>query len=220
MKTQLWVYIVVAVLSLGAGVAIAGVPTFEEREATIAPPTDASAASPSDAATDAEAEVDATPDSDAPLFEAAETNGDVAIDATADTSSAVDETEADEPAAQDTTTTSTTTTTVPLIDRAVLEMAAANGANVGGAASSASAALEAAGYADVVSFDGGDIVEVTVIFAGEGLQAEAERLAADIGIEPTLVFPLPDAPGIDSLSVSVEIVVYLGRDVVDLDFFS
>ena len=40
MKTQVWIYVVVAVLSVAAGVAIAGVPTFEERDPTIQSPSE------------------------------------------------------------------------------------------------------------------------------------------------------------------------------------
>ncbi|MFK7917849.1 MAG: LytR C-terminal domain-containing protein [Ilumatobacter sp.] len=219
MKTQLWVYVVVAVLSLGAGVAIAGVPTFEEREATIQTPTEP---------------VAVTSTTEAPLFESADTDADAdagagneasAGAAATDDASDDDAGEATDDAAEastttTTTTSTTTTTTMPLADRTSLNIVAANGANVGGAASAASAALEAAGYGDVISADGTDIVDVTVIFAAEGLQGEAERLAADTGVDPALVFPLSGAPGVASLDEDIQIVVYLGRDVVGLDFFS
>lgn len=40
MQTQVWIYVVVAVLSVAAGVAIAGVPTFEEGGPTIQSPSE------------------------------------------------------------------------------------------------------------------------------------------------------------------------------------
>ncbi len=79
-------------------------------------------------------------------------------------------------------------------------------ANVGGAATRVSNALEDLGYVDVGSFDGREIVDVTIIYAEEGFQAPADRLADEIGMEPGLVFPISAAPDIDGL-VTAELIV-------------
>ena len=57
-----------------------------------------------------------------------------------------------------------------------------------------------------------------MIFASEGFQGPADRLAEEIGMEPGLVFPIVAAPDIDGLDDDTEVIVYLGRDVVDLPY--
>jgi hypothetical protein len=203
MKTQVWVYIVVVVLSVGAGVAIAGVPNSVAQDPTIQVPVT----------------IDST---DPASTEPASTEP-------AATEPAVTEPGDTEPATTvaDTTTTTTAapittespTTTVPLPERSELDVAVANAANVGGAATRVSNALEDLGYVDVGSYDGRQIVDVTVIYAAEGFQGSADRLADEIGIGPGLVFPIDGAPDIERLEAA-SLIVYLGRDVVTLPIYA
>lgn len=201
MKTQVWVYIVVAVLSLGAGVAIAGVPQAVDRAPTIQPRSNTTT----------------NTTSAVPPLEASENEGDedaaLGDDETVTTDAPVETTAT-------TTTSTTTTTTVPLAERDALNVAVANGAAVGGAASSGSVSLETAGYTGITMYDGTEIRGLTIVFAAEGLQAEAERLAEEIGIDLDLIFPIESTPDVGSSIENVELMVYLGRDVVDLSFFN
>ena len=214
MKTQVWVYIAVVVLSIGAGVAIAGLPDSVDQEPTIQPPATTEATAPTDpAATEpAATEPPATDpaDTEPPASEPETTDAPTTDPAESTTTT----TESSTP-----TTVETTTTTLPLPARSELDVAVVNAASVGGAASNVSGALEGLGYVDVGSFDGPDIVDVTVIYAAEGFQGPADRLAEeDMGMEPGLVFPIAAAPEIDGLD-EADIIVYLGRDVETLPIF-
>lgn len=220
MKTQVWVYVVVAVLSLGAGVAIAGVPTFEERDPTIQSLTESTTTT-----TTIEAQLSESPES---TTEPASDDDDAAtgaVDSETSTTEGVAATTTSTSTTSTSTTTTTststtTTTTLPPAAKDTLRVAVANGAYVGGAATNGSNALEDAGYVNVGSFDGLELRDVTILFAAGGLQSEAERLAEEIGVDIGLIFPIETAPGVDSLDENVQILVYLGRDVVDLPFFN
>ena len=67
--------------------------------------------------------------------------------------------------------------------------------------------------------DGVDIVGQTVIFAAEGFQGPADRLAEEMGMAPGLVFPIIGLPEIDG-ETTAPVIVYLGRDVVFLPIFN
>ena len=213
MKSQVWVYIVVAVLSMGAGVAIAGVPTFETRNPTI----QSSSTSTTTTTTTSPLSESAGSTVEPPITTA---GGDVEETADATQPDTVESEEAADSTITTSSTTTTTTTTVPLLDRDALEVAVANGAEVGGAATNGSQALEDAGYFDVASFDGLEVFDGTVVFASGSAAAEAERLAQDIGIDLNLIFPIDTAPEVSGLTDEVQLLVYLGRNVVDIPFFN
>jgi len=214
MRTQVWVYIVVVLLSVGAGVAIAGVPNSVAKDPTIQPPaTTEPASEPEPASSDpADTEPAATePAVTEPVdTEPADTEPENSIESTTTTSTTTTTTT--------TTTTAPTTTTVPLPERSEIDVEVVNAANVGGAATRVSNALEELGYFDVGSFDGREIVDVTRIYAAAGFQGSADRLAGEIGIAPGLIFPIVGAPDIEGLTTA-ELIVYLGRDVVTLPIY-
>lgn len=213
MKTQVWVYIAVVVLSIGAGVAIAGLPDSVEQEPTIQPPATTEAPAPTDPPT-TEPAVTEPPATDPPDTEPPATEPETTDAPTTDPAESTTTT-----AESSTTTVESTTTTLPLPERSEFDVAVVNAASVGGAASNVSGALEELGYVDVGSFDGPEIVDVTIIYAAEGFQAPADRLAEeDMGMEPGLVFPIDAAPDIEGLD-EADMIVYLGRDVVDLPIF-
>ena len=112
------------------------------------------------------------------------------------------------------------TTTAELPERADIALEVANGANVGGAATRVGDALEELGYGGVGSFDGELIVDRTAVFAIEGFQGPADRLAAEVGLEPGLVFPIETAPDVGGLPEATELLLYLGRDVESLPIYS
>ena len=226
MKTQRWVYVVLALLSVGAGVAIAGVPDQVPRDPTIAAPaggTVDAAPRPTDATgSDAPAATTATTAGDGTSADDGATRG-TAGDTTP-ASSPVDGTTApagDGPAGTDAPpgTTGAATSVAPAPPRAELAVAVANGASVGGAASEVSAALEAVGYVDVGSFDGTEIVDLTTVYRADGYEAAADELVAAMGVAPDLVRPLAELPRVDGLG-DQPVVVYLGRDVVDLPIYA
>lgn len=114
----------------------------------------------------------------------------------------------------------TTTTTVPLLARDVLDVVVVNASDVGGSANNGSNALEALGYVDVGSFDSPVAADVTVVFAATDVLGEATRLLREIGIAPRLVFPIDSAPDVPGLGDDVQLMVFLGRDVVIIPFFN
>lgn len=195
MKAQAWVYVVVVVLSLGAGVAIAGTPDSVPPDPTL-----------SSSAT--------TEGGDGSVPVTTFTPGRVAVDPelgdqVRTTPSTI---------ATSSTTATPTTTTLPPPARAEIGLAVVNGAEVGGSATRTANALAEVGYVDIDTFDGDVIVDVTVIYAVEGFQAAADRLAEELGLGPDLVFPLVTAPPIDGLG-DRSVVLYLGRNIRSLSWF-
>jgi hypothetical protein len=190
MKHQWLAYVIVGLLSIGAGVAIAGLPDNVPVDATIIPPTTTEA-----------------PDPTVPTTTVAPTT--------------VPETTAPETTEPETTEPETTEpdTTEPddsvpaeLVDRNELAVAAANGANVAGAAANLATQLEVLGYVDVLPLNGSDIVEFTTVYFAEGFEEAALRLAEDLALLPEFVAPLDDAPAVADLPDDVELLAYIGRD--------
>ena len=184
MKNQWLVYVLVAVISVGAGVAVAGVPGSESTDATILVPATTEAPEPTIAST-------VSPTTAAPEPVVTEP----------------------EPPAETTTTTMVveTTTTQPEIDRAVVAVVALNAAGAGGIAGAARAELVDLGYLATRTDDATAFVDVTVVYYYDGAQLEAEAVAADLGLDPGAVLPVADAPSIPEQDGD-QVVVYLGRD--------
>ncbi|MBK5223418.1 MAG: LytR C-terminal domain-containing protein [Acidimicrobiia bacterium] len=86
-----------------------------------------------------------------------------------------------------------------------------NGSSVDGAAASVSTELAALNYVGADPGDVGLSVETSQIFYVEGWQAEAEKVAADLGVGPELAAPLP-APFELPDTGDVGIIVVLGTD--------
>lgn len=215
MKTQVWVYIGVIVLSIGAGVAIAGLPDSSAEEPTIQPPV---ASESTVAATEpADTEPAATEPAATEPDESSTTSSEAPATTEPAPTSTTSETTTSEAA---TTTVPAPTTTAELPERADIALEVANGANVGGAATRVGDALEELGYGGVGSFDGELVVDRTAVFAIEGFQGPADRLAAEVGLEPGLVFPIETAPDVGGLPEATELLLYLGRDVESLPIYS
>ena len=111
-------------------------------------------------------------------------------------------------------TTPDTTEPVPaeLADRSELEVAAANGANIAGAASRMTLRLEAIGYVDVASLNGTDIVDLTTVYYAAGFEEAAVRLADDLDLLDSFIAPIANAPEVDALPTDTELLVYIGID--------
>ncbi len=189
MKHQWVAYAIVALLSVGAGVAIAGLPNNEPVDPTIIPPTTTERPTPTLATT--------------------------TIPATTSTSAPPATTGAPATTAPDTSVAPSTTvapTTVPeLPPRSDFSVAVANGADIGGIATATADQLESLGYVDVAALDGTQIVEFTVVYFAPGLEAAAIRLADDLGANPDLRAPLNEAPPVNG-SNDVQLLAYLGQD--------
>lgn len=74
------------------------------------------------------------------------------------------------------------------------------------------------GYLDIRSTDGTEIAERSAIYMAPGLEAEAERLALDLSINPTQVCPLGRTPELTVLAdggLEADLIVYLGVDIDD-----
>jgi hypothetical protein len=196
MKQPWLAYVVVILLAAGVGVLVAGFPDLDPAEATITSP----------------ATPDQGGDPNSP-GDTGDTDGAPATDAPATTPAP---TTTDAPATTPPTTTRATTTTIAddideLPDRAVIPVVVANGAGVPGAAAFAAGLLEGIGYADVALADGTERFERSVVYHADGFEAVALRLAADLEIDESSVFPLTEAPPIEPAFPEALLLVYLGR---------
>jgi hypothetical protein len=191
MKHQWLAYVIVGLLSIGAGVAIAGLPDNVPVDATIIPPTSTVAAEPTLPET-------TVPETTVPPTTEPETT----VPDTTTSTTAPDTTEPD------------TTDSVPadLPDRSELRVVAANGANIAGAALRMTARLEAIGYVDVRPLNGSEIVEFTTVYFAEGFEDAALRLAEDLELLDLFVAPIEDSPTVAELPVDTELLVYIGAD--------
>ena len=185
MKHQWLAYVIVGLLSIGAGVAIAGLPNNVPVDATIIPPTTTDAPEPTLATT-------------------------TTAPATTTTEPETTEPETTEPE----TTEPDTTDSVPaeLPERSEIIVAAANGANVAGAALRVATQLEELGYVDVLSINGTDIVEFTTIYFADGFEEAALRMADDLELLPDFVAPIEESPTLADLPTDTELIAFIGRD--------
>lgn len=194
MKHQWLAYLVVALLSIGAGVAIAGLPDNSSAGATVPPTT---------LATTTTTEAPATTTTVAPTT----------VPETTEPETTVSDTTEPETSEPDTTEPETTDSVVEeLPDRDELIVVAANGANVAGAALRMATFLEELGYVDIAQLNGSDIVEFSVVYYADGFEEAALRLADDLDLLDEFVAPIDDAPAVTDLPDDVELLVYIGRD--------
>jgi predicted component of type VI protein secretion system len=184
MRHEWLAYVVVALLSIGAGVAIAGLPDNVPVDATIVAPSTTESPTP----TVPERSTSTTTSVASTVPEAADTTV----------------------ARTDPEPTATTEVTTP--ERGELDVVAANGANVAGAAQRVADRLISLGYADVTPLDGTDIVEFTTVYYADGFEAPAARLAEDLELDDQFVQPLADAPEVPDLPTDASLLVYVGRD--------
>ncbi len=192
MKHQWLAYLVVGLLSIGAGVAIAGLPDNTSVDATIIPPT---------TTTTTEAPASTTTVAPTTVPETTEPS--------------TTEPETTEPSTTVTSTTEPSTTDAlpaELPERDELVVVAANGSNVAGAAARMATRLDELGYVDVAQMNGPDIVEFSVVYYAEGLEEAALRLAEDLDLLAEFVAPLEDAPAVVDLPDDADLLVYVGRD--------
>ena len=187
MKHQRLAHVVVGRLSIGAGVAIAGLPNNVPVDVTIIPPTTTEAPEPAAATT-----------TTVPATTAPETT-------TPDTT---------EP---DTTEPDTTDTTEPdmtdpvpaeLGKRSEIVVSVVNGANVAGTALQVASELEDLGDVDVLPLNGTDIEELTTVYFEEA----ALRTADDLNLQPDSVAPTEDTPSVADLPADIGVLVDIGRD--------
>ena len=192
MKHQWLAYVIVGLLSIGAGVAIAGLPNNVPVDATIIPPT----------TTEAPESTVATPTTPETTVPATTT-----VPTTASTTTVLTTTAPADSSPE-------TTDSVPdeLPDRSELNVVVANGANVSGAASRIAAQLEELGYVDVALRNGTNIVDFSVVYYAEGFEESALRLAADLDLLPDFVAPIDDSPSVPDIPADVELLVYVGLD--------
>jgi hypothetical protein len=189
MKHQWLAYLVVALLSIGAGVAIAGLPDNSPAAATLASPTTATTT---------------TTEVSDPTTTAAPT--------TVPETTELETTEPEASAPETSVPETTDSVSAQLPERSELSVAAANGANVAGAALRMATRLEELGYVDIAQLNGSDIVEFSVVYYADGFEEAALRLAEDLALLAEFVGPLEDAPAVADLPADTELLVYIGRD--------
>ena len=189
MKHQWMAYVIVALLSIGAGVAIAGLPNNVPVNATIVPPTTTERPTPN-----------------APTTEVPETT-------TAPTTTDGQETTKPGTTKPGTTEPGTTdSVALGISERSELTVVVANGAGIAGTAARNVVRLTELGYTDVTSRDGVETFEFTTIYYADGFEAVALRMANDLQLLPEFVAPLTDAPEVLGLPVDLQLLAYIGVD--------
>lgn len=204
MKRQWLAYVIVVLLAIGAGVAVAGLPDTSPAAATITPST---AVVPETTASATSVPESTEPETTEPETTESETTESETTEPETTESTEPEDTEPN-PTAPDTTESGS----AELPDRSELKVATANGANVAGAALRVATQLEGLGYVEVLPLNGTDIVEFTVVYYADGFEEAAQRLAADLDLLADFVAPLDDAPAVVDLPDDVELLVYIGRD--------
>ena len=189
MKHQWLAYVVVGLLSIGAGVAIAGLPDNVPVDATIIAPTTTEAPEPA-AATTTTVPATNMPENTTP--------------------DSTDPTTTNDPNTND----PDTADSVPAEpgERSAIVVAAVNGTNVAGIALRVSSELEFLGYVDVLPLNGTEIREVTTVYFADGFEQAALRMAADFDLPPLSVAHIEDSPSVVDLPADIELLLYIGRD--------
>lgn len=193
MKNQWMAYVIVAVISALAGIAIAGAPNNVGTDATIIVPETTTTTTLVRASTVASDSADRAD-----------------IESADDEPTATTTTIATAPT---TTTVPVTTTTVadPAVQPAELVVVSANGAGTAGLATRVRDELRDFGYDSARATDGTTLVDKTIVYYFPGLELEAVRVAEDLGLEFADVAPIEGAPEYGELDGD-QVVVYLGRD--------
>ena len=189
MKHQWMAYVIVALLSIGAGVAIAGLPNNVPVNATIVPPTTTERPTPT------------APTTEVPETTAAPTT----TDEQKTTKPGTTEPETTEPGTTD-------SVALGISERGELTVVVANGAGIAGTAARNVVRLTELGYTDVTSSDGVETFEFTTIYYADGFEAVALRMANDLQLLPEFVAPLTDAPKVPSLPADLQLLAYIGVD--------
>lgn len=109
--------------------------------------------------------------------------------------------------------TDTSMSTTPLRDPAEIQVVVANAAGVAGAAGRIADVLEGGGYT-ILDTKNANASTDTVFYTGE-LKAEAELLAAVLGLDATAVDEMPDPPPIDV--GDADILVVIGPNLAEAD---
>ncbi len=196
MKNQWMAYVIVAVISALAGVAIAGPPNNVGTDATIIVPESiastttvapvATAAPSTTVAAEPDAELDAEPD----VAEEPDENA----------------TTTTEPAA-----TTTTTEVDTLVAPADLIVVSVNGAGTAGLATRVRNELRDAGYTATRATDGTTFVDDTVVYFFPLFEREAALVAEQLGLDPADVQAIEFAPQFGQIDGD-QVAVYIGRD--------
>jgi hypothetical protein len=191
MRHQWLAYVIVALLAIGAGVAIAGLPDTNADDGALvvtatSGPTETS--DPSFSTTEPPtATASATTDAPAPTTVAPTT-------------------------AAPTTAAPTTEPDPSIPDRADIAVVIANGSGLSGSAARNAERLAAIGYENVRLRNGTQIFEFTTIFYADGFEEAAIQLAADLELLTEFVAPLAEAPAVVELPDDVELLAYIGSD--------
>lgn len=186
MKREWLAYVIVAVLSVGVGVLVTGVPKSEGVGVSLVVPI----------TTDAE-QVDAVTTVAAPEVTAEPTESSTTI------------------AAEATTTTAAPGTTVEspvLPDRSEEIVVVANGAEIPGIAGAVAGRLEALTYESVRVTDGTELASFSTVYYIAGSEPSAVRLAGDLDLELNAVAPMAEAPAIVGGVENESLLVYIGVD--------
>jgi hypothetical protein len=212
MSSKIWVFLAVTLVSIGAGVAVAGIPSRDSADLsdltsvpslTVTATSVESTPAPSPATVDETTPVSATTEPEPTAPDTTST--------TAAPSESLPDTIAE---STDTTVVASPTTRAP-VARTELPIVVVNGAGIAGVARRTADALQDLGYPPVRTLDGIQIVGATAVFAAAGFQAEAEQLAIDAGLGPGSVFPISAVPEFSG-GEDEPLILYLGADVATL----
>lgn len=191
-------YLIVAVIAAGAGIAIAGFPDSTGADATIIPPASTVAVTviatttTTPSTTVASSTTTAPADTDPPSTDPPTTN---------------------RPKRTRPRKTDPPVETLPPLAAAEgIAVVVANGAAVGGAAGRTTAQLIALGYTDASATDGVVIVDSTIIYFADPFFLEAVRMTGELGLPAESVASIAEAPPVLGGIEGVDLLAYLGRD--------
>jgi len=188
MKQSLIAFALTGLLAIGAGVAIAGLPSDPPGGDLVI--------------TDIPTTTTTVPEAQPPVT----TNPPPADETTTTAAPAPDTT-----ALLTSTTSTTTTTLVDFIDRGDLDVVAANASDKSGVASTTADALGALGYTSVLPVDATEPQQVSTVYYRPGLEGEAARLATDLGWADTDIAPESEMPDLATERV-FQLVAMIGLD--------
>lgn len=195
---RLLLVLLVGVLALAAGAAVAGRPTSVPNDVVIDQPPattgQAGTIDPSTTMTTGATTSNSTTTSAAP---------DLSVDTRQPRSRPTDATSSTEPAGANPSTT--------LVPESGLRVAVANATNFPGIATEHVAILNGLGYVDATPTDATDTADATAVFFSDGFSSEALRLAQQLGLDENAVQPHPEGE-LTSDDVETDLWLIVGAD--------
>lgn len=93
-----------------------------------------------------------------------------------------------------------------------VKVVVANAASIAGAAGRATEELRALGYTTLEATNADEAADTSTLLYAEGYESEALAMAAEIGLDPANIAPMPDPVPVSEPPAEANLVLLLGRD--------